>query len=100
MSDQTLLHWSGNVDGELEIQIRNGRVNYRNISGASPTGIRVSEGRGASRTGGLVNISQSQGRGSVRVIQQPSNRNGYTTIIRINDPQRGYGYYDFDVFWQ
>jgi len=100
MSDQTLLHWSGNVDGELEIRIRNGRVTYRNISGASPTGIRVAEGRGASRTGGLVNISQSQGRGSVRVIQQPNYRNGYTTIIRVNDPQGGFGYYDFDVFWQ
>lgn len=100
MNDQSLLHWSGNVDGELEIQIRNGRVNYRRISGGQPTGVRVNEGRAASRTGGFVNIAQSQGRGTVRVIQQPSNRNGYTTIIRVNDPQGGYGYYDFDVFWR
>jgi hypothetical protein len=100
MNDQSLLHWSGNVDGELEIQIRDGRVHYRRISGGQPTGIRMNEGRGADRTGGFVDIAQRQGRGTVRVIQQPSNRNGYTTIIRVNDPQGGYGYYDFDVFWR
>jgi hypothetical protein len=100
MNDQTLLHWSGNVDGELEIQIRNGRVSYRQISGGEPTGVRANEGRGVNRNAGLVNIAQSQGRGTVRVVQQPSNRNGYTTIIRVNDPRGGYGYYDFDVFWR
>ncbi len=100
MNDQSLLHWSGNVDGELEIQIRNGRVTYRRLSGAQPTGVRVNEGRGANRNVGIVNVAQSQGRGTVRVVQQPSNRNGWTTIVRVNDPQGGYGYYDFDLFWR
>jgi hypothetical protein len=42
-------------------------------------------------------ISQSSGRGQVYVAQQPSAYNGYTTVIRVRDPQGGYGYYNFEV---
>ncbi len=98
---QSMLHWSGNVDGELEIRIQNGRVNYRTISGAQPTSMRADRGAMSSpRANGTVYISQSQGRGSVNVIQQPSSNNGYTTVLRVRDSQGGYGFYNFDVMWQ
>jgi len=42
-------------------------------------------------------IAQHQGRGTVYVAQQPTAYNGYTAIIRVRDPQGGYGYYDFEV---
>jgi len=95
------LHWSGNVDGELEIRIQNGRMTYRNLSGQQPTNIRADQGnlnmpRGAAN----VSVVQNQGRGTVTVIQQPSNYNGYTTVLRIRDPQGGYGFYDFNLVWQ
>jgi hypothetical protein len=95
------LHWSGNVDGELEIRIQNGRVEYRNISGAQPTSIRADAGNlNMPRTNATVTVSQNQGRGSVFVAQQPSSWNGYTTVIRVRDPQGGYGFYDFSLMWQ
>src|SRR2546430_9919788 len=31
------------------------------------------------------------GRGSVSITQQPSQWNGYTTVVRVRDPQGGYG---------
>jgi hypothetical protein len=46
-----------------------------------------------------VSIRNSQGRGRVWVAQQPSARNDYTAIIRIQDPQGGFGYYDFRAAW-
>ena len=99
---QNMMHWSGNVDGELEIRIQNGRVvGYRNLSGSQPTAIRVSGGNASMpRANAQVNVIQNQGRGTISVVQQPSSYNGYTTVLRIRDPQGGYGYYDFDLNWQ
>ena len=45
-------------------------------------------------------VTNAQGRGHVTVVQQPSAYNGYTTIVRVRDPQGGYGYYDFDLTWR
>jgi hypothetical protein len=99
--NQTALHWSGNVDDELEIRIQNGQVNYRTVHGAQPTSIRADAGNlNMPRSNGTLNVVQNQGRGSVSVIQQPSQWNGNTTVIRIKDPQGGYGYYDFNLIWQ
>jgi hypothetical protein len=95
------LHWSGNVDGELEIRIQNGRVNYRTISGHQPTNIRADAGNmNMPRGGANVSVVQNQGRGSVSIIQQPSSFNGYTTVLRVRDPQGGYGFYDFSLLWR
>ncbi|HEY9226616.1 MAG TPA: hypothetical protein VIP11_08225, partial [Gemmatimonadaceae bacterium] len=97
----TVMHWSGNVDDELEIRLQNGRVEYRTIRGAQPTSIRVNAAN-ASRSpqGTQFGIAGNQGRGSVTIAQQPSAWNGNTTVIRIRDPQGGYGYYDFDLIWR
>ncbi|HEY5062200.1 MAG TPA: hypothetical protein VII52_11735 [Gemmatimonadaceae bacterium] len=94
---RTMMRWTGNVDGELEIRIQNGRVDYRNLSGKQPTNIRSSGSLASNRSNGQVFIAQNQGRGSVALVQQPSPYNGYTTVIRVRDPQGGYGYYDFNV---
>jgi hypothetical protein len=97
----SMLHWSGNVDGLLEIRIQNGRVSYRTLSGAQPTAIRANVGNvGIPRGSSAVSVQQNQGRGSVSVVQQPSSYNGYTTVLRVNDPQSGASYYDFDLYWQ
>jgi hypothetical protein len=96
--NQSSLRWTGNVDGELEIRIQNGRVAYRNLSGNQPTNIRTSGALGApTRSNARVFMTQNQGRGSINLVQQPSAYNGYTTVIRVRDPQSGYGYYDFNV---
>lgn len=99
--NQTALHWSGNVDDELEIRIQNGQVDYRTVRGAQPTSIRADRGTlNMPRTNATLNVVQNQGRGSVSVIQQPAQWNGYTTVIRVKDPQGGYGFYDFNLIWQ
>jgi hypothetical protein len=96
-SNSEALHWSGNVDGDLEIRIQNGRVDYRNLSGAQPTQVRSNVGSMNTRQNGNLAVQINQGRGDVTVVQQPQQWNGYTTIIRVRDPQGGYGYYDFSL---
>lgn len=96
-----MLHWSGSVDDDLEIRIQNGNVSYRTISGRQPASIRVDQGNfSMPSSGATVAVVQNQGRGSVTVVQQPSRWNGYTTVLRVRDPQGGYGYYDFNLVWQ
>jgi hypothetical protein len=41
-----------------------------------------------------------QGRGRVDVVQQPNSGNRWTAIIRISDPQPGYGHYEIDAMLQ
>jgi hypothetical protein len=94
------LHWSGNVDGDLEIRIQNGRVDYRNMSGQQATNIRSNVGDANSLRSGNLTVQINQGRGDVNIVQQPQQWNGYTTIIRVRDPQGGYGYYDFSLVRQ
>ncbi len=60
----TMLHWSGNVDDELEIRIQNGRVTYRTLSGAQPTSVRVDAG----------NMSMPRGNANVTVVQNTGSR--------------------------
>ena len=96
-----VMHWSGNVDGELEIRLQNGRVDYRTLSGQQPTNMRLDRGNmSMPQNGSQVAIAQASGRGSITVVQQPSSWNGYTTVIRVRDPQGGYGFYDFDLVWR
>jgi hypothetical protein len=71
------------------------------MHGAQPTNIRADRGSvNMPRTNATLNVVQNQGRGSVSVIQQPAQWNGYTTVIRVKDPQGGYGFYDFNLIWQ
>jgi hypothetical protein len=90
------LRWSGNVDGEIEIRLQGRRMDERVLSGGLIRDERSSVGNMPNRDAQLV-ISQRSGRGSVYVAQQPSAYNGYTAVIRVRDPQGGYGYYDFEA---
>ncbi|MDB4917031.1 MAG: hypothetical protein JWM95_4675 [Gemmatimonadetes bacterium] len=96
-----MLNWSGDVDGEVQLVWRQNGVNQRVMSGAAPRvqNNRVT-GEMSSSQYGQLNVSVREGRGRVEVIQQPSAQNRYTGIIRIVDPQAGYGHYVLDATWQ
>lgn len=93
------LQWSGNVDDKLLIMLRPSGLSYRTLDGRAPEGIESSfNGLPAAAT--MVDVRQTEGRGSVTVVQQPSPDNGYTAMIRVVDPQSGYGHYSFEVMWR
>jgi hypothetical protein len=92
------LRWSGNVDSELEIRLAGRRFDERTLSGGATRDERSSViGEGLPRRDVQLVVSQRQGRGQVYVAQQPTAYNEYTAVIRVRDPQGGYGYYDFEV---
>lgn len=101
-----VLHWSGMVDANAEVRWQGASVVQRAFSGNALRNVRSSVSgnmnmnRGQMRQGDQASVSVREGRGQVAVVQQPSAGNGYVTIVRIRDPQGGYGRYDFDVALQ
>jgi hypothetical protein len=95
---RNVMHWSGNVDDVLEIRIQGRRADYRTLSGDAPRSVQA-DLNGMPQRDVALRVSQRQGRGQVLVVQQPSAQNGYTAVLRIRDPQGGFGFYDFDLTW-
>jgi hypothetical protein len=95
-----MLRWSGAVDDQVEIRIQGRNVDTRTLSGNGTRDVRAYiNGRALPRRDLQVRVRERQGRGTVMVVQQPSQWNGYTAVIRVRDRQGGFGYYDFDVSW-
>lgn len=93
------VRWSGYVDDEAEIRIQGSRVDYSNVRGDGTRDVRADMSGQLPRRDVRVRIEDRDGRGHVDVIQQPSAWNGYMAIVRVRDPQSGYGRYAFDVTW-
>jgi hypothetical protein len=95
-----MLRWTGAVDDQVEIRIQGRNVQTRTLSGAGTRDVRANlNGRALPRRDVTVSVRERSGRGSVNVVQQPSQWNNYTAVIRVRDRQGGFGYYDFDVSW-
>ena len=87
------------MDDVVDISIRGNTVEYRTRSGAGISEVRSRLLGGAlPRREGGVRVS-GNGRGSVQVVQQPSQSNNYTAIIRITDPRGGASDYNFEARW-
>jgi hypothetical protein len=95
-----MLRWSGAVDDQVEIRIQGRNVDTRTLSGNGTRDVRAYiNGRALPRRDQQVRVRERHGRGTVTVVQQPSQWNGYTAVIRVRDRQGGFGHYDFDVAW-
>lgn len=95
------LHWSGDVNSGVELVWRNGNVVQRQMRGGAVRNVASSlTGAATGNPNGTVTVNLRAGRGRVDIVQQPNAQNNYTTIIRIVDPQGGYGHYQLDAYWQ
>lgn len=92
--------WRGTVDDRVHLVIRGANIETRTISGqtyfdgvfnfTSPLPARQVS----------VDVSKTRGRGSVRVIQQPSRFNDFTAIVEIYDREGGAREYQLEIFWR
>jgi hypothetical protein len=96
-----VLRWSGDVDADADIHWRAGNVTQRNLNA------NIVRNPSSSVTGnvvvnrpGQITVNMRAGRGTVEVVQQPDANNRWTAVIRIHDPQSGYGHYELDAFWR
>jgi hypothetical protein len=96
---RTALTWRGDVDDNLEIRIAPSGVTYQTLRGRDPRGVQSSFNALPANVSRVM-VNQTEGRGQIVVIQQPTPENGNIAVLRIRDPQRGYGHYTFNVTWR
>jgi len=100
-AQRELFDWRGNVDQEIRVQMQGGRASVMAMGPREMTGYDNARAMsGVPATDGYVTIQMRRGRGDADVIEQPTARNGYTTVVRIRDRQHGAGSYDIAAFWQ
>jgi hypothetical protein len=96
-ADRQLFTWTGRVDREVYITMRGRDIRTSGVDAGLPNRARVNESLPRNR--GDVEVRLLDGRGDVRVVEQPSARNGYATTIRITDPRGGADSYRVTAYW-
>jgi len=92
--------WRGTVDDKAQLVIQNQSLRVQTVSGRSyPDGTYSFTAALPSRKVS-VGVNKQKGRGSVRVLQQPSRENDFTTVIEIYDEGSGAKEYQLEIFWQ
>ncbi len=93
------MSWSGKVDENVIVYIHEDHAQTQDISGKQTTHISTNFwGRLPDRPVD-VSLANWQGRGIVRLIQEPRPDNNFTAAVRIRDPQAGKGFYSFTLTW-
>lgn len=93
------MEWRGTVDDSIQVVIRNRNARIRHISGRYINDARFSFDGRAPRNNSNINLDKRDGRGNIFIVQRPSRRNNFTTIIQINDPKGGTDRYRFSLYW-
>ncbi|NLT66938.1 MAG: hypothetical protein GXX84_10070 [Acidobacteria bacterium] len=91
--------WSGRVDGADIIYLRGDRVQYRHLRAEPIRNASVDIRTALPRRAVDVRLRKIQGRGSVRIVQQPTEANNYTAGVMIEDDQAGADFYEFELLW-
>ena len=92
--------WRGRVDDTVELRIRRQNVQTITTSGQDYGDGRFDfDGGGMNRNSDNVQVSKENGRGRVYIVQRPSRRNNWTTIVRIQDSKGGADRYRVRVTW-
>jgi hypothetical protein len=91
--------WEGEVDGKVEITIRGNRMDTRELSGPAAIGLKYRVYDPLPVRAQQIRLQSQQGRGTVRIVQQPDSGNNYAAVVTVEDPQAGRSMYAFQLFW-
>jgi hypothetical protein len=93
------LHWRGTVDDNVQLVIQSDQVELRTIGGSEYNDANYNFTSPLPRRRVTVRVNKLNGRGEVRVLQQPSRENGFIAVIEIRDSSRGAKPYEIEVLW-
>lgn len=93
------LTWSGKVDEEAVVSCQGKTCSSSAARGAPVAGEHFKFTRPLPDRAVDVTLGQRDGRGEIRLIEQPSERNHYTARVLIRDPQAGSADYSFKLTW-
>lgn len=93
------LHWQGTIDDEVHLIIRGSTAHAKTISGKEYDDAIFSFISPLPAENVQVFVNKKDGRGTAKVIQQPSADNNFTAIIQILDKNGGAREYDLEIYW-
>lgn len=96
---QDSLVWSGRVDDEAIVECRQNDCQSRATRGGDVTRERSRFSGRMPQRDFQVSLDQTEGRGEIRLIEQPKESNDYTARVMIRDHQGGSGDYSFALSW-
>ncbi len=92
--------WSGVVKGVEDIVITGGSASVRHVAGAGAQNARASFSAPFPNASIGVRLVASNGKSPIRIVQQPSAGNGFTTIVRVGDGDKADGKpHSFTLRW-
>jgi hypothetical protein len=91
--------WTGRVDDYVELNIQGNQVRSREREGSQTLNEQARFSNPLPRADVTVSVRKRNGRGQVSVVQQPSQSNNYTAIIKIDDNQGGADNYEIEMDW-
>lgn len=94
------LYWHGTVDDEVHLIIRGNTVQTKTISGTEYTDAIFNFSSPLPEENVQISANKKEGRGTVKVIQQPSADNDFTAIIQILDKNGGAREYELEISWR
>ena len=92
--------WRGTVDDKVQLVIQNQSMRVQTVSGRGYPDGTYSFTAALPNRKVTVGVNKQKGRGSIRVLQQPSRENDFTTVIEIYDEGSGAKEYQLEIFWQ
>jgi len=93
------LTWGGRVDDEAVVSCRREECLAEAVRGNAVTRDRFRFSRPLPARDTQVSLDRTEGRGQIRLLQQPREENGYTAQVGIRDSQGGSGDYSFTLVW-
>lgn len=91
--------WSGRVDEEAIVSCHARTCTSSSAHGAPVAAEHFKFSRPLPDEPVQVTLTDQQGRGEVRLVEQPSERNHYTVRVSIRDPQNKSSEYSFKLQW-
>ncbi len=93
------LTWNGRVDNRVQIVLQGDDVQTKQLAGRLSNVYHNLQGV-LPRRNATVSVIKLDGRGDVRIMQQPNRNNNYTAIIEIYDDKRSDDNYNLQIRWQ
>jgi len=91
--------WSGRVDGEAVVSCHGKTCEAEARSGQPVAGSQFHFSRPLPGHEVTVSLEKPEGRGEIRLLEQPRESNGYRARVLIRNPQAGPGDYSFRLAW-
>jgi hypothetical protein len=93
------LTWKGRVDDEVIVTCHQSTCQSNATSGQPVLREEFRFSRPLPESEVELNLEDTEGRGEIRLLESPLEKNGYTARVLIRDPQAGMSDYGFTLTW-